>query len=110
MVAEALALREAVVFATNLKFEHVLFESDSLVLVEACRGNIVRKEIELIIKDINSFREDFTSMGLLWTRRLDNSIADLVAHLAASLSLPRAWIYNPPPTLASAIEVDRQAS
>lgn len=92
LVVEVLALREAVSFAANLKFQHVLFESNSLDLIEACRGNLIRKEIEIIIKDINFLRQEFTSMGILWTNRHGNEVADLVAHLAASMSLPRNWV------------------
>lgn len=107
LVAEALALREAVSLAVNLNFKQILFESDCLELVEACRGNAIRKAIEHVVNDIQSMKKDFTFMGLLWTNRCGNEVADLVAKLAASLSLPQNWLNSPPMALAIAVKLDR---
>jgi len=52
IVAEALAMREAVTMAANFSITKVIFESDNLDLVQACRG---RKQVGIIhgiIKDI----------------------------------------------------------
>lgn len=38
LVAEALVLRDALVFAVNFRFEKIRVESDNLQLVRACRG------------------------------------------------------------------------
>lgn len=45
LIAEALALREALTLALSLNFPSVLMEADCLILVETCRGNLVRREI-----------------------------------------------------------------
>lgn len=66
----------------------VFSESDCMDVAEACRGNLVRKEIENIIEDIQRLKEQFTSVGFVWIKREGNDVADLIAKLAASNSLP----------------------
>lgn len=49
---------------------------------------------------------NFNLMGLLWTNRLGNSVADLVAHIAVSSSLLSNKVSSPLVILAGAIDVD----
>lgn len=49
-------------------------ESDCLILVETCRGNTIRREIEQIVMDIQKLKENFTSIGFLWTKREGNRV------------------------------------
>lgn len=46
LTVEALALRDAISQVVNLCISCVIFESDCMDLIEMCRGNIVRREIE----------------------------------------------------------------
>lgn len=85
--AKALALREAISLTVTLSLPLVVVESDCQELVEACHGNIRRREIEQILKDIQNLKENFTWLGFLWTNRESNFAADLVAKLAATRSL-----------------------
>lgn len=45
LVAEAVSLREAFLVGKNLHLQKVIFESDNLTLIEACRGEKVIREI-----------------------------------------------------------------
>ncbi|KAJ1388002.1 Reverse transcriptase-like [Sesbania bispinosa] len=54
LAAKALAIREAAMLAYNLNWERVIFESDNLPLIEACRGERRIAEIELILLDIQT--------------------------------------------------------
>lgn len=63
LAAKALGLREAVVLAMNLGLPSVIFESDSLDLIEICRGNKNKEEIRGIISDIQEFKSSFQHCG-----------------------------------------------
>lgn len=89
LVAEAIALREAIIFASTLSLQKIVLESDCLDLIDASRGDKVRGEIELIIKDINEIKKNFTWRGFLWTNHDGNKVADMLVKLAASNLLPR---------------------
>lgn len=53
LVAEALALREAISMAVNLQIPSVNFEYDNQCLIETCRGRAIKEEVRGIITDIN---------------------------------------------------------
>ncbi|KAJ1376599.1 Ribonuclease H-like superfamily [Sesbania bispinosa] len=79
IVAEALAVRKAAMMAYNLNCEKVIFESDNLPLVEACRGECVIAEIELILKDVRTLTTGLLFSGFTWVRREGNKVAHMVA-------------------------------
>lgn len=88
LVAEALALREDILLASNFNVSRVVLESDLRNLIDSCRREKRFGEIELIIRDIVQMKEIFTSYEFLWTNRRRNRVADCLAHLAASNTLP----------------------
>lgn len=110
LVAEAIALREAIVFAASLNIQKILLESDCLILVNACRGEMIRKEIDHIISDIKFFKNNFTSCGILWVNRSCNTVANMVAKLKSINDLSRNWAIEPPssrvPKIVSAIRFE----
>lgn len=75
-------------------------------LVEVCRGNLIRQEIAHIVNDIQALKKEFTLMGFLWTNRSGNWVADVVAKLAMTSSLPRNWVTTPPTTIAVLLETE----
>lgn len=108
LVAEALALRAAASLAINIAAPSVLFESDCVVLMEACRGNIIRTD-EVIIKDIMNMKVNFTSVGFLWVNREGNMVVDLVAHLPSTNSLHHNLTFAPPASIGALLAADRLA-
>lgn len=60
LVTEALALHDTISLVVNLGLPCVIFESNCLDLVEMCRRNMIRKEIDSIVKDIQSLKIKFT--------------------------------------------------
>lgn len=49
---QAVTLREAVLTASNLGIEKVIFELDSLLLIRACKNEIQLGEVQHLVKDI----------------------------------------------------------
>lgn len=70
LVAEALVLRDALVYADNLRIEKILVESDNLQLVQAFRGEKeYRSTIINLVQDISRLRSKFISCGFTWIGR-----------------------------------------
>lgn len=81
IVTEAIALREAITLAFGHHLSSIILESDCLVVIETCRGNIVRREIYQIVHDILSLKSNFTSMGFTWTKRDGNRVTNMIVKL-----------------------------
>jgi ribonuclease HI len=107
LVAEALAIRDALVLAYNLNFPHIVVESDSLIVVQCCRGELVRGQITSIINDILTLKGNFIRCGFTWVAREGNKAANIVASLVANGSLPQLWTVKPPDILRLELLKDR---
>ncbi|KAJ1422669.1 Ribonuclease H-like superfamily [Sesbania bispinosa] len=99
LVAEALALREAMLLASNLQWKKCMFESDNLSLIKACRQELQIGEIEAITQDVLSLKANFHLCGFLWTNQKGNEAAHLVARSTLNGSIPLNWTVNPHPAL-----------
>lgn len=103
LLAEALALREAVAVASNFGVTRVLFENDNLNLINACRGEDKWGEIQTIIQDISLYKTHFQKVGFTWVEIRGNAVAHQLAHLAMTNSLPLHWRWSTPPSLQDLI-------
>lgn len=99
-------MREVVTLAASLQFPSVLVEFDCLILMETCKGNTIIREIEQIVNDIQKLKENFTSIGFLWTKREGNRVADLIARLGSSGELHWNWVSSPPMALTKLLLED----
>lgn len=107
LVAEALVLRDAIIFASNLQLNKIVMESDNLQLVQAVRGEIEVRSISNLIQDILTLHSKFQGFGITWLAREGNHCAHLVADLHCHQSLPSGWIFRPPLALSVAQVLDR---
>ncbi|KAJ1402621.1 Ribonuclease H-like superfamily [Sesbania bispinosa] len=107
LVAEALALREAITAAYNLGWSRVVLESDCLPLIEACRKEKSLGEIHLIVLDILSVASGLIYCGFTWIRRNGNEVAHCVAKAESTNSLPLSWSSSHPHWLESILARDR---
>lgn len=63
MFAEALVLRKALIVAYNLGIQHVIVESDCVMLIKACRGEIEMRALTNILQELKILKERFVSYG-----------------------------------------------
>lgn len=98
LVAETLALREAISLASNLNCSKVIFESDSFILIDACKGKIIRSEIQNLICDIKEMEKSFTCCEFQWIKRQGNRVADAIVKAVKMNQLPRYWVISFPPS------------
>lgn len=66
-----------------------MLESDSLEVIQTCRGEIKKGQIMHIVKDILTIRSRFQSCGFTWTNREANGAAHLIAQHATRGSLTK---------------------
>ncbi|XP_057445040.1 uncharacterized protein LOC130737306 [Lotus japonicus] len=97
LVAEGLALREAMLLMTNLDCKKACLESDSKTLIEACRGVKESGSLKTIVTDIKRLSFQFDECNFQWTKRQGNVVAHEVAKLIYDDMLPPLWSSNPPP-------------
>lgn len=92
--AEALGMKEALSWSKQLSLDHCIFESDSKVLVEACKENRGESYFHTIVSDCVQLSKHFEHVQIVFASRSVNK----VAHLLATYSLAdlREWDENPP--------------
>lgn len=108
IIAEALAVREALAFAINCNMGKVLIETDCKELVRACKQEIKVGEIMALVQDIENLRNNNPDIGLTWTPREGNVAAHHVALLGSRNALPAIWTSVPPPSLKQIIDLDKE--
>ncbi|XP_057458114.1 uncharacterized protein LOC130748882 [Lotus japonicus] len=109
LMAEALIMRDALVFAQSMGCSNIIFESDSL-LVQVCRGLKEQGEIKNIVQDIRVMRQVFEASGFSWTPREGNEVAHLVAKLSRDNRIHNTWAWNPPHAVLVALNKDKYLS
>lgn len=87
----------------------VLFESDCPELVETCRGNKVRSELDCIIKDIEVMARNFNSVGYGWVNHEGDALGNLIEKLPSTSSLNQNWTLDHPASIALLLEADHLA-
>ncbi|RYQ97066.1 hypothetical protein Ahy_B08g093056 [Arachis hypogaea] len=103
LIAEATALRKAIIMAKNLMLGKTIIESDSLILVQAVKSKGKIWEIDAILKDILILSNDLQDIGFTWTPREGNRLAHEITTRTSMGSLGNQWRFNPPPEIASIV-------
>ncbi|KAL0692997.1 hypothetical protein Bca4012_060177 [Brassica carinata] len=94
LVAEGLALREAVKHCRGEGRSRTAFELDSAQLVKALNSEIPSKELYGIIADVNFFISTFDFVSFNWIPRERNFMADCLAKDALNVSEQEAEYTN----------------
>lgn len=106
LVAEALAVRDALRLVRSMNLQHVVFELDNASIIDASRGTKEFREIQNIIHDIIFIKTSFSSCGFTWVKRTGNKVAHQIAALAKSNMLQGNWVMNLPESLQKVILED----
>ncbi|XP_058726215.1 uncharacterized protein LOC131597540 [Vicia villosa] len=95
--AEALALKEAIQVAIELRVTNVIFESDSQITVNAIRtGLIGTSEFSSIISSICILLLNFPNFEVKFVKRQANSVAHALAKAADSWTRRSSFNFPPP--------------
>lgn len=79
LVAEALAIREALMKCREIGLAKIRCESDSAILVKAINAGNSLAGLYGILSDISAFASSFESISFCWISREKNSVADRIA-------------------------------
>ncbi|KAF7844152.1 reverse transcriptase [Senna tora] len=107
LIAEALALREAINACASLDLENVNFEYDCKLLINALLGTSVQWEIAPIVFDIRSLLAANNSFQVHWIPRSLNCPADWVARATLIGVLLPLWTSCPPVDLRRVVPLGR---
>lgn len=96
-IAEALAFREALSWVKRREISNVLFELDSLTVVQAMkrRKGEDRSYFGALISDCAIIMKDLRSSCVYFVRRSANIAAHTIAREASSMSGPEEWLLTP---------------
>ncbi|RYR72351.1 hypothetical protein Ahy_A02g006560 isoform B [Arachis hypogaea] len=108
IMAEAQAIRQALIIVNNLQMGRILIESDNLKLVQAIKSKTDLGEALAIIQDIRILMETSPEKGVTWTPRNENRLAHAVAKAAEAETLPVSWSIKPPADIQSIIREEVQ--
>lgn len=99
LIAEGMALREAVEACRNLGVREAQFESDSRQLINAIISDQPVLEIYGIVEDILRLALEFETIVFVWIPRMRNAEADMYAKQALSLLVREVGeaVLMPPP-------------
>ena len=107
LTIEALALRDAVVFATQQGYQKVIFESDCEELVRLWKERAShRSVIAPILSEIDEIRPSFRWFDLCFAGRTANKVAHACAKFACEHRINSEWIGSCPDFLRLSLEAD----
>ncbi|RYR39727.1 hypothetical protein Ahy_A09g045312 [Arachis hypogaea] len=95
-VAEAQAVRQALIIVNNLQMGRTLIETDNLKLAQAIKSKTALGEAMAIIQDIQILMANLPEKGMTWTPRNGNRLAHAVAKAAEAETLQASWSTKPP--------------
>ena len=101
LIAEALALRDGVIFGKLRGFSRVIFEADCLELVQLWNSRQFSCSlIAPILLEIGGLASSFVYFDILHVMRQSNTSAHLCAKHASTLGVSDCWMNSPPGFLA----------
>ncbi|XP_025670514.2 uncharacterized protein [Arachis hypogaea] len=107
-VAEAQAIKQALIIVNNLNMGKTLIESDNLKLIQTIKSKTTIGEALAIIQDIQILMEKLPEKGMTWTPRNGNRLAHAVAKAAESETLHSTWSCQPPAEIRSILKSEIQ--
>jgi hypothetical protein len=107
MIAEALSLRDGVIFAQLRGFSRVVMEVDCLEIVNLWDSRAVsRSVITPVLLDIEGLASSFTSFIIQHVKRFSNMSAHLCAKLACTQDETSCWMNLVPSFLTVSCQAD----
>ena len=104
---EALACRRVVMFAAEKDLQNVIFEGDSVLVINAIvQENPVLTSYGDIVDNIRSLVSVFQSFQFVFVHRSCNVVADALAKKAKCLAGYREWLGDLPTDISQLVDFD----
>lgn len=104
--AEAIGLKEALMWVKDLQLSHCIFQSDSKSLVNACNGMIGEAYFDTIVNDCVQLLKHINQVQLEFVYRYVNSVAHMLAKATHSMSGLGEWNVTPPDLIYDVLQSD----
>lgn len=104
--AEAISLKEALTWVKELQLSHCIFQSDSKLLVNACKGMTGEAYFDTIVRDCVFLLKHINQVQLEFVYRSANSVAHCLAKATHSVSGLMEWHVTPPDFLSDVLQAD----
>ena len=105
-VAEAMALRQALILANNLNIPNIMVASDCLSLINKVKGLVDRSPIGAIVHDIRKCATKFGSCTFIHVNRTCNEAAHVLAK-SAEHDVWSCWINEFPDVIRTIICIEQ---
>ncbi|XP_048493311.1 uncharacterized protein LOC125493829 [Beta vulgaris subsp. vulgaris] len=106
-LAEAMAARFVVEVTLRLGYDHVIFEGDALVVVQAVKNNVDgMAPLFRVFYDIRRFIQNFVAFSFLHVKRAGNVVAHLLARWDCSRNSEIVWLDNFPQSITTLVDID----
>ena len=103
---EVIAARRALVFAKELRFERVMVEGDSEIIVKAIREkSLLSLVLGHILEDIHVLSSSFSSISFHHIKHMGNCVAHHLAHRSFCNPL-LVWMEEVPPNIVDIYNYD----
>ncbi|XP_031124298.1 uncharacterized protein LOC116027009 [Ipomoea triloba] len=102
-VTEALAVREALIWAKDKGFDAVCLESDAQVVIQGLGNSNSNTYFDLVLMDIHKLTSSFLNISFMFVKRSANSAAHRLAREAVFNADCREWTSSPPSFISDVI-------
>lgn len=90
-------MKEALSWLITRRNQHCIIESDSQILVNACKGSPGEAIFGTIVGDCIQILKHINPVLVRFVYRSANSVAHALAKATYSMSEDREWVATPPP-------------
>ncbi|KAL8126011.1 hypothetical protein AgCh_013344 [Apium graveolens] len=104
--AEALGLKEALLWVKELGYKRCTFETDAKELVEACRSAQGNTYFHLIVLDCIDLLKHYDEVLVDYVPRSANVVAHELARATYSMSGVHEWVDTPPDCIRDVLIID----
>ncbi|XP_019167154.1 PREDICTED: uncharacterized protein LOC109162903 [Ipomoea nil] len=94
--AEALAIRDSLIWLRSHTESNILVETDSQQVVQCYNSNLGDSSFHLLLADIKNLMSMFAHSSLVFVKRSANQAAHLLVRQSVSVSGCSEWFMNPP--------------
>lgn len=104
--AQAMSLKEALVWTKEMGFQRCIFETDSMLLVKACKREHGRSFFHTPVRDCIDYFKHFDQVQVKFVRKSANGIAHLLAKATYSTLDIQEWVNDDPEFILDAMVLD----
>nr|GMC71359.1 uncharacterized protein LOC109155154 [Ipomoea batatas] len=105
-LAEAISIREALLWLKEMQFDRVLVETDALLVIQGLKDHDSNSSFGLILEDICKIANDFDCISFAFVKQSANMVAHKLAREPVFIADCREWVDAAPLFISDVILLD----